>query len=311
MLNVYSQLRRLAASQLAVLIVGETGTGKDLAAATLHAWSQRSGKPLLTLNCTALPESLAESELFGHVRGAFSGAVGDRAGLFESAEGGTVFLDEIGDLPLTLQPKLLRVLENKSVTRIGSVQERPVDVRIVAATHRELAAEVRKNRFREDLFYRLGAAMVRVPPLRERPGELSLLAREFLCQARADLGREMFPITDGAMQRLAAHRWRGNVRELKNVMAYVATLFDGPVTDVHINHAFDSNSTSATLSATNDQDSNEFVGSLRDERDQLERRRIQAAIAQCNGNKTRAARALGLPLRTLTWKLRRYATRGA
>jgi len=310
MLHVYTQVRRLAESPLSVLIVGETGTGKELVANALHSWSKRQGGPFLSINCAALPEGLAESELFGHDRGAFSGAVRDRAGLFESAHGGTVFLDEIGDLSLSIQPKLLRVLENHLVTRLGSVRERLIDVRMVAATHRDLAYEVSKSRFRQDLFYRLGAAMVQLPPLRARHREIPLLAARFLSQARRDLGRPSLTIAESAMSRLASYRWPGNVRELKNLMEYIAALVDGSVTDGDVaaalaNKASLRKSSSAPPASVGAPPSRSY----RDERDEFEQKKIEGALAASGGNKSRAAKLLGMPLRTLSWKLKRIGSK--
>jgi transcriptional regulator with GAF, ATPase, and Fis domain len=313
MLHVYTQVQRLAESPLSVLIVGETGTGKELVAYALHGGSKRRGSPFLSINCAALPEGLAESELFGHERGAFSGAVRERAGLFESANGGTVFLDEIGDLSLSIQPKLLRVLENQRVTRVGSVRERPIDVRMVAATHRDLAFEVSKGRFRQDLFYRLGAAMVQLPPLRARPREVPLLAGRFLSQARLDLGRPPLTISESAMSRLASHTWPGNVRELKNLMEYIAALVDGSVTDSDVAAAFASQAWPRKLSSAPPLEvkaaEEQPPRSYRDEKDEFELKKIETALAASGGNKSRAARLLGMPLRTFTWKLKRLGSK--
>jgi two-component system response regulator AtoC len=304
MLHVYTQLRRLAQSHLAVLIVGETGTGKDLAATALHAWSKRHGSQLVSINCAALPEALAESELFGHERGAFSGAARDKLGLFESASGGTVFLDEIGDLPPAIQPKLLRVLESQRVTRLGAVRERPIDVRVVTATHRDLAVDVKAGRFRQDLYYRLSAAMVQVPPLRARSREISILAHRFLADACQRLGRPAMTLTAGAAQRLIAHDWPGNVRELKNLMEVIAALVDGPVTAEHITAAV----AKAAGGVTSTPDAPPPLD-LRAAKDELERRSIEAALDSSAGNKTQAAKMLNMPLRTFMWKLKRLATR--
>jgi two-component system response regulator AtoC len=303
MLHVYTQLRRLAQSHLAVLIVGATGTGKDLAASALHAWSKRHGSQFVSINCAALPEALAESELFGHERGAFSGAVRDKLGLFESANGGTVFLDEIGDLPPAIQPKLLRVLESQRVTRLGAVRERPIDVRIVTATHRDLAADVQAGRFRQDLYYRLSAAMVQVPPLRARGREISILAHRFLADACQRLGRPLMTLTAGAAQRLGAHDWPGNVRELKNLMEAIAALVDGPIMAEHITAAVAK--AAGQASATGEPPPHD----LRAAKDELERRSIEAALDSTAGNKTQAAKLLNMPLRTFMWKLKRFGNR--
>jgi two-component system response regulator AtoC len=305
MLHVYTQLRRLAQSHLAVLIVGETGTGKDLAATALHAWSKRHGGKLVSINCAALPEALAESELFGHERGAFSGAARDKLGLFESANGGTVFLDEIGDLPPAIQAKLLRVLESQRVTRLGAVRERPIDVRIVTATHRDLAVDVKAGRFRQDLYYRLSAAMVQVPPLRARSREISILAHRFLADACQRLGRPLMTLTAGATQRLTAHDWPGNVRELKNLMEVIAALVDGPVLAEHIAEAVAKAAAQSSATAPDEPPPQD----LRAAKDELERRSIEAALNSSAGNKTQAAKLLNMPLRTFMWKLKRFGKR--
>jgi transcriptional regulator with PAS, ATPase and Fis domain len=306
MLHVYTQLERLAASQLSVLIVGETGTGKDLAAAALHFWSKRRERPFVGINCSAVPEALAESELFGYERGAFSGADREKPGLLESATGGTVFLDEIGDLPLAIQPKLLRVLEARKVTRLGSTRERSIDIRIVAATHRELSAEVEKGTFRQDLYYRLSPAVLHLPPLRERHRELRLLARRFLGEACASLGRPALALGDAAADRLLAHDWPGNVRELKNVMEYVAaTLPEGPVLPEHVAPRAAPPSSLPVPPAAG---STPAAQSFRSVKEEFEQRSIQAALVSTGGNKTRAAKLLGMPLRTLMWKLKRFGS---
>jgi DNA-binding NtrC family response regulator len=309
MLHVYTQLERLAASQLSVLIVGETGTGKDLAAAALHHWSKRRGRAFLGVNCSALPEALAESELFGYERGAFSGADRDKVGLLESATGGTVFLDEVGDLPLSVQPKLLRVLESRKVTRLGSIRERPIDIRVVSATHRELAAEVEKGGFRQDLYYRLSPAVLRLPPLRERHGELRLLARRFLTEACASLGRAALTLSDAAADRLLEHGWPGNVRELKNVMEYVAaTLTEGPVLPEHVTPRTPPPSPLPAQPAASSASSQPGHQPFRAAKEEFEQRSIREALATTGGNKTRAAKLLGMPLRTFMWKLKRFGS---
>ncbi|MBL9003283.1 MAG: sigma 54-interacting transcriptional regulator [Myxococcales bacterium] len=231
MLRLYALLERLAVSELPVLIHGETGTGKELAAQVLHSRSSRRDKRLVSINCAALPESLAESELFGHERGAFSGAVATKVGLLEAGHGGTVFLDEVGELPLSLQAKLLRVLENKRLVRVGDTRERPVDIRIVAATNRHLDAEVKSGRFRQDLYFRLASAVIVLPPLRERPRELPILARAFLAQASAKLGREPLLLAPAALERLLRYAWPGNVRELRNAMDYAAAVVSEPIVE--------------------------------------------------------------------------------
>lgn len=208
----------VARAGLTVLVTGETGTGKELVAHALHRGSARADRPLIYVNCAALPASVAESELFGHVRGAFTGAERHRAGKLELADGATLFLDEIGELPLGLQPKLLRALQQGEIQRVGSDETLNVDVRIVAATNRELEEEIAAGRFREDLYHRLNVYRVHVPPLRERPGDIPLLAGHFCDLARLRLGLGPVRLDEGARQRLTAHRWPGNVRELENTV---------------------------------------------------------------------------------------------
>ena len=217
--NVQRQLQRLAPSEASVLIIGETGTGKELAARYIHEHSRRNG-PFIAINCGAFSEHLVEAELFGHEAGAFTGAQQARAGWFEAANGGTLFLDEIGDMPLYLQVKLLRVLQEKQVVRIGSRKAIPVDVRLIAATNVELEAAVEARQFRRDLYYRLNVASVRLPPLRERKGDILPLARHFLQAYQRESGFERVGLAQGAEHALLAHDWPGNIRELENVIHY-------------------------------------------------------------------------------------------
>jgi DNA-binding NtrC family response regulator len=219
MRQVFSRLARAAKSDGTILIVGETGTGKDLAAEAVHLASSRASAPFVVVDCSAIPANLMESELFGHERGAFTGAVQKRVGAFESAHGGTLFLDEVGELPLELQPKLLRVLEKRVVKPVGGSTAKAVDIRVIAATNRDLRREVNRGKFREDLFFRLSVIPVRLPPLRERQDDLTLLAETFLREVAP--GTKMPP---DLRQRLASHDWPGNVRELKNAVEQVAAL---------------------------------------------------------------------------------------
>jgi transcriptional regulator with GAF, ATPase, and Fis domain len=212
MQKLYTQMAQVAPRDITVLIGGETGTGKELVARSIHDSSPRRDQPFIAVNCAALAEGIVESELFGHVRGAFSGAVAERAGLFEEADGGTLFLDEIGDLPLTLQPKLLRALESRQVKRVGSHVEQRIDVRVLAATHRSLADRVNRGLFREDLYFRLAVAEVWVPPLRDRIGDVAILARHFLTR----LGAPLETLPHEALTNMGERVWPGNVRELRN-----------------------------------------------------------------------------------------------
>ncbi len=216
MRELYADLERIAASDISVLIEGETGTGKELVAESIHSKSARAEKPFVVFDCSAVVPTLAESELFGHERGAFTGAVSTRLGVFEQAHGGTIFLDEIGELPKDLQPKLLRALEKREIRRLGSQRVIPVDVRVVSATHRNLTGEVRRQNFRQDLFFRIAAAHVNVPPLRDRMQDLTQLVEHFL--ARAKPPRTLAEVSPQVWQMFRAHRWPGNVRELRNAV---------------------------------------------------------------------------------------------
>ncbi|HKE16363.1 MAG TPA: sigma-54 dependent transcriptional regulator [Kofleriaceae bacterium] len=313
MARAFDLLERLGASDLPVLIIGETGAGKEHAAWAVHHHSRRSARPFVPLNCAALPETLVESELFGHDRGAFSGAVNARAGLLENVAGGTLFLDEVGELALPAQAKLLRALDTQRVMRLGEHRERVIDVRVVAATHRVLEDEVRAGRFRQDLFFRLAAARVALPPLRDRPREIPLLFREFATRAARKAGRSAPDLTPEAMAELLAHGWPGNVRELKHVAEYVVATVAGdaigagdlpgqlaewrmrpPAVAPAAGGEAGASSPAAAVPRRR----------LADEVQELERRRMAEALEATRGVKTHAARLLGMPIRTFTWKLR-------
>jgi two-component system, NtrC family, response regulator AtoC len=233
--QAYELISRAAATEISVLILGETGAGKEAMAETVHQRSPRHAGPFLLLNCAALSETLLESELFGHEKGAFTGAHGAKAGLLESTAGGTVFLDEVGELALGTQAKLLRVLEERSVLRVGATKPRRIDVRFVTATNRDLAREVRAGRFRGDLYYRISGLVVRIPPLRERPTEIEPLARHFLSEFSAQMGQPVPELSPAVVDALRSHDWPGNVRELKNVMERAALLAgSGAITREHV-----------------------------------------------------------------------------
>ncbi|HLM76620.1 MAG TPA: sigma 54-interacting transcriptional regulator, partial [Polyangiaceae bacterium] len=235
MIQLYELVERLAASDLPILICGETGTGKELVASAIHAWSSRRQRPVIPMNCAALHENLIESELFGHEKGAFTGSITTKPGLLELADGGTILLDEIGELSATAQAKLLRVLETKRVTRLGDVRERDINIRIVAATNRNLEDQVKLGRFRQDLYYRLKGALLWIPPLRDRARELPLLAKAFLDDACTRSGRPPMTLAYGAMQALSSYAWPGNVRELKNLMEFLAAaVLETEVEEWHI-----------------------------------------------------------------------------
>ncbi len=234
MQTVYRMLQTVAASNAPVCIVGESGTGKELAAQAVHTCSPRKSKKIVPINCAAIPRELIESELFGHIKGAFTGAVADRPGAFNEADKGTLFLDEIAELDISVQAKLLRVLQTGEVKRLGEDKTRHVDVRIVCATHRNLAQRVREGLFREDLFYRLYVVPIELPPLRERGDDIELIARELLSRYAREDGKRFEDFSPSALQRLRAHPWPGNVRELVNVVRAVVALHDGPRVEVQM-----------------------------------------------------------------------------
>ncbi|HVW27809.1 MAG TPA: sigma-54 dependent transcriptional regulator [Polyangiaceae bacterium] len=281
---------RVADATTPVLVLGETGTGKGLVARAVHGEGPRANAPFVTVNCAAVPENLLESELFGHVKGAFTGATAPRKGLFEQASGGTVFLDEIGEMPLALQAKLLDVLERGVVRALGADRERPVDVRIIAATHRNLRTWVREGKFREDLFFRLDVVRLEIPPLRQRPEDLPALVAHFLARAKARhptspvqaIGRD-------ALARLAAHAWPGNVRELENVIERVVLLGRNPEVGAA--------ELPAEMGAITGDDLR-FDGPVLP-LDELDRRYARWAIAQLGGRKMLTAEKLGIDRKTL------------
>ncbi|MEP6652229.1 MAG: sigma 54-interacting transcriptional regulator [Myxococcales bacterium] len=304
---LYAEAARVARSNINVLLLGETGVGKEVLARAIHAHSARAKGPFLGVNCAALADSLLESELFGSEKGAFTGAVA-RAGLFEAAGGGTVFLDEVGELPLTTQAKLLRVLEERVVTRLGSSRARPIDVRLLAATNRDLEADSRNGRIRPDLYFRLNGVALVIPPLRERPLEIEALATSFLNAACRDLERASPPaISAATLDVLRRHTWPGNVRELRNAIERAAVMCaDANILPEHLPPsllaAVRAESTeppsSAPLPAGQHHPQN-----LQDEMKSLERTRILQALERCGGNQSEAARQLGIPRRTLVSRL--------
>jgi transcriptional regulator with PAS, ATPase and Fis domain len=277
----------VAKSKLSVLLVGETGTGKEVVAERIHRSSPRASGPLVKLNCAALPEALFESELFGYEKGAFTGAGPGKPGMLEAASGGTVFFDEVGEMPLASQAKLLRVLESQEVTRIGSVHARSIDVRIVAATNRDLDERIAQGLFREDLYFRLEGLLLQIPPLRDRLDEIPALATEFLEGAARQAGRSAPVLTSACIERLRAQAWPGNVRQLRNVIERAFVLCTGgELLPEHIVVHRGTNASNATTAAPLD-----------------ERARIERALEQCGGNQTEAARVLGIARRTLINRL--------
>jgi transcriptional regulator with GAF, ATPase, and Fis domain len=303
MRRVFAIIERVAPTDSTILVEGETGTGKELAAEAVHDESRRSGGPFVVFDCSAVSASLIESELFGHVRGAFTGAVADRPGAFEAAAGGTLFLDEIGELPLDLQPKLLRALEQRQIRRVGSNTPRQVDVRIVAATNRSLALEVDRGRFREDLYYRLAVIPIRLPPLRERLGDIPLLIRHFEKQLQGRPGsRPTPPLPESVVDAFAGRSWPGNVRELRNEVARAVSLG----MDLGLRGA--AQATSPSIGAAVDLSELLFSGRER-VAEAYERAYIETALRQTNGNVSRAAELAGVNRKFIQRAMKRFGLR--
>jgi DNA-binding NtrC family response regulator len=302
--QVVNFIKRVAPSRSSVVIEGESGTGKELVAQLLHFWSNRVGQPFVAVNCKAFAEGVLESELFGHEKGAFTGAVVARAGCFERASGGTLFLDEIGDISREFQAKLLRVLQQGEVLRVGGTHTIKVDVRVIAATNRTLTQEVAAGNFREDLFFRLAVIPVSLVPLRDRRDDILPLARHFVMRHAADAGR-MLEISPAAEQALLAHSWRGNVRELENAIERAAVLSRKGRIEPEDMLLEQKKSPSVTIgeAAT----SSEPLGTLQEALDGAASLRIAAALEVANGNRSDAARALGVDRTTLYRFLRRLS----
>ncbi len=312
MVRVYELARRVSRGGISVLLTGETGTGKELLAEYIHSVSPRASAPLVRLNCAAWTESLIESELFGHERGAFTGAVRERRGLLEMADGGTVFLDEIAEIPLAMQAKLLRALEEGKLLRVGGSTPRALDVRFIAATNRDLETEVAAGRFRRDLYFRIAGMVIAIPPLRDRTDEIESLAARFAWEAVRRLGgRSDAPrFTTAAIALLQQQPWEGNVRELRNVVERAVLIADGDTIDtVHLTVATRRTATARTTTAACASHGCAGTGSLAEEMAQLERQRIVDALERCSGNQTRAAELLGMPRRTLIKRLGHYGIR--
>jgi len=315
MLRIQQLAERAAAGTINVLIMGETGVGKELLAETVHRLSPRKRGPYVCLNCAALSETLLESELFGHERGAFTGAVAAKPGLMETAHGGTLFMDEVGELPMTTQAKLLRVLETREVARLGSVKPRKIDVRFLAATNRELDAEVKRGAFRPDLFFRLNGITLTIPPLRERVSEIRRLAETFVAQICRELGRAEPTIPPHVLALLESYSWPGNIRELKNVMERAVLLCADPaLATEHL----PMDKLGASLSSPGFAPAGAAAGApgvaAAAETSQPglppgppdERQRIIDALASCAGNQSRAAKMMGMPRRTFVSRLDEY-----
>jgi two-component system, NtrC family, response regulator AtoC len=305
MRRLYALVERVAISDISVLILGETGVGKELMAREVHDRSARADGPFLALNCAAISETLLESELFGYEKGAFTGATKTKPGLLEMAQGGTIFLDEIGEIPMPTQVRFLRVLEERRVWRVGGVESHPIDVRFVSATHRDLKARVAEGVFRRDLFYRLNGIALAIPPLRKRVPEIALLARGFVEGACHKMGRLPPPIAPPALSALEAHDWPGNIRELKNVIERAVVLAGSDPIDAE-DLGLDAKVGGSKPAIELRLASGEPSALLPDELEQLERQRIIEALDRCGGNQTRAAEMLGITRKVLLTRLDAY-----
>ena len=295
-----NQISKLARSQAPLYISGESGSGKELVARRIHALSPRAEQPFVPVNCGAIPSELMESEFFGHRKGSFSGAVADKPGLFQAANHGTLFLDEVADLPMAMQVKLLRAIQEKAVRAVGSQHEEAVDVRLLCATHKDLANEVAQGRFRQDLFYRINVIELQVPPLRARREALPLLVRSILSRLAERANRPAPAVTEAGMERLLNYRFPGNVRELENALERAFTLCEGQQIDANDLWL------SACPSAAQD-DTPDFsqIDHLEDYLDNIERQAITQALEETRWNKTAAAKRLGLTFRSLRYRLKK------
>jgi two-component system response regulator HydG len=294
---VFDLVNRVSQATANVLVTGESGTGKEMVARAIHESGPRARKPFVAINCTAIPETLLESELFGHAKGSFTGAIQRKRGLFEEADGGTLFLDEIGDMNVQLQSKLLRVIQEKKVRAVGENMDKSVDVRIVAATHKDLKAAIKDGRFREDLYYRLSVIPIVIPPLRHRKEDIPLLAEHFLKKYAATNNLKVKGFTKRAMGKLVGLRWDGNVRELENVVERAVVLAMNPLID------------EADIPSSSAANAEQFFGGATDDFptiDQLEKRYIQVVLEKTAGRKDKAAQILGINRRTLYRKEREY-----
>lgn len=295
--NLRKLIIKLSRSQAPVYVRGESGVGKELVAREIHKNGSRANGPFIAVNCGAIPSELMESEFFGHKKGSFTGAVTDKQGLFAAAEGGTLFLDEVADLPINMQVKLLRVIQERAVKAVGDSQELPIDVRILSATHKDLADEVAQQRFRQDLFYRLNVIELNVPSLRERPQDIPLLAEHFLRLISSEWQSDLKSLSDAASEKLKAYPFPGNVRELENVLERAMTFAEGKQIEAE---------DLALTSQNSDRNANTDNDGLLDELESKERDAIVSALESTHWNKTAAARKLGMTLRQLRYRLKKY-----
>jgi two-component system response regulator PilR (NtrC family) len=311
MMELFEHIRSVAATNSTVLITGESGTGKELAARAIHVNSPRSSEPFVSINCAAVPETLLESELFGHLKGSFTGATTNHKGLFEVAHKGTIFLDEIGEMSPTMQVKLLRVLQEKRIRRIGATEEQEIDVRILAATNKDLEAGVRDQSFREDLYYRLAVIPIHLPPLRERREDIRLLAQHFLEKSCTSMKKSIAKISDEALQKLEAYPWPGNVRELENVIERAVALESSGVIlperipDKTPGASFDGD---AEATQTDDLVPEEGIN-FSDRVAELEKKLLLSAMERTGGVQTKAAKLLNMNLRSFRYLLQKYSLR--
>ncbi|MGK5082492.1 sigma-54 dependent transcriptional regulator [Bdellovibrionota bacterium FG-1] len=297
MRQVFDLVARVSQATANILITGESGTGKEIIARAIHNTGPRATKPFVAINCTAIPETLLESELFGHAKGSFTGAIQRKRGLFEEAHGGTLFLDEIGDMDVSLQSKLLRVIQEKKVRAVGDNVSHDVDVRIIAATHKDIKSAMKDGRFRDDLYYRLSVIPIVIPPLRHRPEDIPALAEHFLRKSAAANNVAVHGFTKRAMAKLLGRRWEGNVRELENLIERTTVLCPNPLIDESDIPAPDTSNAEQF-----------FVGSTQDSPsiDQLEERYIRLVLEKTGGRKDKASQILGVNRRTLYRKLKQY-----
>ena len=306
---IYQMVERVAPSNVSVLVTGESGTGKELAARAIHMLSPRKAGPFVAINCAALPDSLMESELFGHEKGAFTGAVERRAGAFELAQNGTVLLDEIGDMPIATQAKLLRVLEDGRVRRLGGKNEIQLDVRVIAATNTSLDSAIKENKFREDLYYRLNVFPIPLPALRERKDDLPILAQALLEDLNHKHATKVTELSGEVLDRFQTYDWPGNVRELRNVLERAVILAgEGTIQMAHLPPGFSGTPASSGTIASDQGDLHIRVGQTIE---QAERALIEVTLEHTKNNKTRAAEILGISQKTLFNKLKEYGTQGA
>jgi transcriptional regulator with PAS, ATPase and Fis domain len=308
MTRVRDLVARFASSDVSVILVGETGAGKEILAGEIHQHSRRASGPFLRLNCAALDTNLIESELFGYERGAFTGATHAKVGLLEAASGGTVLLDEIGEMSLAVQARLLRVLESREVLRLGALQARPIDVRFVCATHRDLDTMVILGQFRQDLLFRLSGVTIALPPLRERTDEIPALAETLLAEACARAGKPLLPLSEGASLLLRSYRWPGNVRELRSVLERAVRLADDAVVSTeHLIFGRQIPNAAASVPPPSSKIVEDAAArreaSIRAPDESPEAGRIRAALEQCGGNQKEAAKLLGLSPRMLVYRI--------